>query len=104
MTSLVSNIHAAVCEGVCENGGKCLTPNANCSCLSGYSGEHCEISKSDSLQMLQQYITPTYIGHLYYVSGVSAAAAIVIVAIVLCVVIISAAGNSKKKSRKRYLE
>ena len=36
----------AVCAaGFCENGGSCLHPNTNCSCISGWSGDRCQQGK-----------------------------------------------------------
>ena len=39
--------YTAVCNGTCQNGGTCLSPNANCSCPIGYSGEFCEQSTNE---------------------------------------------------------
>uniref|UniRef100_A0A4W5MX20 Neural EGFL like 2 n=1 Tax=Hucho hucho TaxID=62062 RepID=A0A4W5MX20_9TELE len=42
----------AMCDGLCQNGGTCISPN-NCICQQGFTGKRCETGKTSSRLSLQ---------------------------------------------------
>ena len=69
--------YTAVCNGTCQNGGTCLSPNANCSCPIGYSGEFCEQSTNEKNNISITILTTPYsihagdTGHIPCLAGTS---------------------------------